>query len=94
MGRYARVVVKLSGAAFAGTAGADTDPACLGRLADEVASVPELGVQIAVVVGGGNCSRGTLAGSWGIGRAEADEIGMLGTVMKRPDAAGRPDGAR
>ncbi|MFF4568197.1 hypothetical protein [Streptomyces sp. NPDC001410] len=81
MSRYARVVVELSGAAFEGTAGAGTDPVCLGQMADEVASVHDLGVQIAVVVGGGNYFRGTLAGSWGIGRAEADEIGMLGTVM-------------
>ncbi|WP_431964822.1 uridine monophosphate kinase [Actinacidiphila sp. bgisy160] len=50
-------------------------------MADEVASVHDLGVQIAVVVGGGNYFRGTLAGSWGLGRGEADEIGMLGTVM-------------
>ncbi|MEU9379492.1 hypothetical protein AB0D38_00175 [Streptomyces sp. NPDC048279] len=74
-------MVKLSGAAFAGTAGAGTDPVCPGRLADEVASVHELGVQIAVVVGEGNYFRRTPTGSWGIGRAEADEIGVLGTVM-------------
>ncbi|MGR3939537.1 UMP kinase [Streptomyces sp. BRA346] len=81
MGRYARVVVKVSGEAFAGAAEAGTDPARLAQLADEVASVHDLGVQIAVVVGGGNYFRGRLAGSWGIGRAEADDIGMLGTVM-------------
>ncbi|MER5202146.1 UMP kinase [Streptomyces sp. NPDC002825] len=81
MGRYARVVVKLSGEAFAGAAGAGTDPACLAHLADEVASVHDRGVQTTVVVGGGNLFRGRLAGSWGIDRAEADDIGMLGTVM-------------
>ncbi|MFI7296437.1 UMP kinase [Streptomyces sp. NPDC050121] len=81
MGRYARVVVKISGEAFAGSAGAGTDPACLAGLADEVAAVHDLGVQTAVVVGGGNLFRGRLAGSWGIGRAEASDIGMLGTVM-------------
>ncbi|MER6411266.1 hypothetical protein [Streptomyces humidus] len=66
MGRYARVVVKLSGEAFAGTAGTagtGTDPVCLAGLADEVASVHDLGVQTAMVVGGGNLFRGRLAGS-------------------------------
>ncbi|MFF4550176.1 uridine monophosphate kinase [Streptomyces sp. NPDC001406] len=74
-------MVKLSGAAFAGTAAAGTDPVCLGRMADEVASVHDPGVQIAVCRWRGNYFRGTPASSWGIGRAEADEIGMLGTVM-------------
>jgi uridylate kinase len=50
-------------------------------LASEVLSVHELGVQIAVVIGGGNYFRGRMADGWGIGRAEADNIGVLGTVM-------------
>ncbi|MGW9026125.1 UMP kinase [Streptomyces sp. NPDC055722] len=74
-------MVKISGEAFAGAAEARTDPVSLAQLADEVASVHDLGVQIAVVVGGGNYFRGRMAGGWGIGRAEADDIGMLGTVM-------------
>jgi uridylate kinase len=79
--RYQRVVVKLSGEALAGAAGSGSDPASLARVADEVLAVRELDVQIAVVVGGGNFFRGRMAAGWGISRAEADNIGMLGTVM-------------
>ena len=79
--RYRRVVVKLSGEALAGAAGTGADPASLARVADEVLSVHNLGVQVAVVVGGGNYFRGRMADGWGIRRAEADNIGMLGTVM-------------
>ena len=81
MPRYRRVVVKLSGEALAGAAGTGADPASLARVADEVLSVHDLGVQVAVVVGGGNYFRGRMADGWGISRAEADNIGMLGTVM-------------
>ncbi|WP_043625043.1 UMP kinase [Nonomuraea candida] len=81
MRRYSRVVVKLSGEALAGDGEWGTDPASLAQLADEILSVHQLGVQIAVVIGGGNYFRGTMAQGWGIGRAEADNIGMLGTVM-------------
>jgi uridylate kinase len=75
------VVVKLSGEALAGAAGTGADPASLARVADEVLSVHNLGVEVAVVVGGGNYFRGRMADGWGISRAEADNIGMLGTVM-------------
>ncbi|MBO0806184.1 MAG: UMP kinase [Nocardiopsaceae bacterium] len=81
MPRYRRVVVKLSGEALAGASGTGADPASLARVADEVLSLHELGVQVAVVVGGGNYFRGRMAEGWGISRAEADNIGMLGTVM-------------
>ena len=79
--RYDRVVLKLSGEALAGADGWGVEPAALGALADEVLSVYDLQVQVAVVVGGGNYFRGRMAEDWGIGRAEADNIGMLGTVM-------------
>jgi len=79
--RYHRVVVKLSGEALSGAAATGVDPASLARVADEVLSVHNLGVQVAVVVGGGNYFRGRMAEGWGISRAEADNIGMLGTVM-------------
>jgi len=79
--RYRRVVVKLSGEALAGSAGTGVDPTSLAQVATEVLSLHELGVQVAVVVGGGNYFRGRMADSWGISRAEADNIGMLGTVM-------------
>ena len=81
MTRYRRVVVKLSGEALARTSGTGVDPASLARVADEVLSVHNLGIQVAVVVGGGNYFRGRMAEGWGISRAEADNIGMLGTVM-------------
>ncbi len=79
--RYRRVVLKLSGEALAGPAGTGVDPASLAHVAREILSVHGLGVQIAVVVGGGNDFRGRMAEGWGIRRAEADNIGMLGTVM-------------
>jgi uridylate kinase len=75
------VIVKLSGEALAGPSGSGVDPAHLARVADEVLSVHNLGVQVGVVVGGGNYFRGRMAEGWGISRAEADNIGMLGTVM-------------
>jgi uridylate kinase len=81
MRRYDRVLVKLSGEALAGEAGSGADPASLSRVADEVLAVRDLGVQVAVVVGGGNYFRGRMAEGWGISRAEADNIGMLGTIM-------------
>jgi uridylate kinase len=79
--RYQRVVVKLSGEALAGPASSGVDPASLAQIAAEVLSLHQLGVQVAVVVGGGNYFRGRMAEGWGISRAEADNIGMLGTVM-------------
>ena len=81
MARYRRVVVKLSGEALAGPGGSGADPASLARVADEILSLHEIGVQVAVVVGGGNYFRGRMAEGWGISRAEADNIGMLATVM-------------
>ena len=79
--RYGRVVIKLSGAALAGREPLGLSSAALAHLATEVLRVASLGVEVAVVVGGGNFFRGSLAAEWGIDRAEADSIGMLGTVM-------------
>ncbi|GIG62403.1 uridylate kinase [Longispora fulva] len=79
--RYSRVVLKISGEALAGDGTAGVDPASLAHVAREILSVCELGVQVAVVIGGGNYFRGRMAEGWGIDRAEADNIGMLGTVM-------------
>jgi uridylate kinase len=79
--RYRRVVVKLSGEALSGGAGIGADPASLARVASELLSLHEIGVEVAVVVGGGNYFRGRMAEGWGISRAEADNIGMLATVM-------------
>src|SRR5690606_3357701 len=80
--RYRRVVLKLSGEALAGGGdGWGVDPVALDRLAEEVLAVHDLGVEVAVGGGGGHYFRGRMAHTWGIGRAEADNIGILGTVM-------------
>lgn len=79
--RYQRVVIKLSGGALAGSEPVGLDARALEHVAAQVLSTAAAGVQVAVVVGGGNFFRGSLAEQWGIDRAEADSIGMLGTVM-------------
>jgi uridylate kinase len=79
--RYRRVIVKLSGRAFAGSASFGLDSQAIEYVADQLIAARNLGVEEAVVVGGGNFFRGNVAEDWGIERAEADNIGMLGTVM-------------
>jgi uridylate kinase len=74
-------VIKLSGESLAGPDGWGVSPGGLAHLAREVLDVQAEGLQVAVIVGGGNFFRGRMAEHWGIGRAEADNIGMLGTVM-------------
>jgi uridylate kinase len=81
MARYQRVLLKLSGGAFAGDEGFGFDQAAVDLLADQILSVVDLGVQVAIMVGGGNIFRGRLADQWGIERAEADNIGMMATVI-------------
>jgi uridylate kinase len=78
---YRRVVVKLSGAALSGPDPVGLDADALEHVAREILAVADAGVQTAVVVGGGNFFRGRLAEHWGIERAEADNVGILGTVM-------------
>ena len=78
--KYQRVLVKLSGGAIAGDHSWGFDPEALNHIADELLKLHQLGVQISVVVGGGNIFRGELADQWGIERAEADNIGMMATV--------------
>src|SRR6478736_6072063 len=79
--RYARIVIKLSGGAFAGDLASGFNKTAVDLLADEILSVADTGIQVAVMVGGGNIFRGRLADQWGIERAEADNIGMLATVV-------------
>ena len=76
-----RVVLKLSGQAFAGGAGLGIDPDVVSHLAREIRDAVRLGVQVAVVVGGGNMFRGAALSHRGIDRARADYMGMLGTVI-------------
>ena len=78
--RYNRVLVKLSGGALAGDKDWGFSPEALNHIADEVIQLHNLGIQVSVVVGGGNIFRGELGEQWGIERAEADNIGMIATV--------------
>lgn len=78
--RYKRVLVKLSGGAIAGEKDWGFSPDALNHIADEVIKLHNLGIQVSVVVGGGNIFRGELGEQWGIERAEADNIGMIATV--------------
>jgi uridylate kinase len=89
MAHYRRVVIKLSGQAIAGSAQFGFSSDSLTHLANEVISVRDTGVQVAVIVGGGNVFRGDRAGDWGIDRAEADNIGMLGTIINAVLLRGR-----
>lgn len=78
---YNGILLKLSGEALAGDLGYGIDPQVLSGLAAEIREVLELGVQVAVVIGGGNIFRGMAAASSGMDRAGADHMGMLATVM-------------
>jgi uridylate kinase len=78
---YGRIVLKLSGEALAGGQGYGIDPPVLDRVAAEVGDVSALGVQIAIVIGGGNIFRGIAASALGMDRATADYMGMLATVI-------------
>jgi uridylate kinase len=75
------VVLKLSGEALAGGQGYGIDPQVLERIAAEVREVTALGVQLAIVIGGGNIFRGIAASTGGMDRATADTMGMLATII-------------
>lgn len=79
--KYKRVVLKLSGEALAGGKGSGIDPAVIQSIAHQVKDIVELGVEVAVVVGGGNLWRGKAGSEMGMDRASADYMGMLATVM-------------
>jgi len=79
--KYKRVVLKLSGEALAGKQGFGIQPAVIQSIAKQVKEVAELGVEIAIVVGGGNIWRGKTGSEMGMDRATADYMGMLATVM-------------
>jgi uridylate kinase len=79
--RYKRILLKLSGEALAGNQGYGIDPDIIRAIAVEIRGVVDLGVQVAVVIGGGNIFRGVAASSMGMDRASADYMGMLATVM-------------
>ncbi|MDB4470750.1 UMP kinase [Deltaproteobacteria bacterium] len=79
--KYQRVLLKLSGEALAGDQGYGIDPEVITGIAAEIKEVVALGVQVALVIGGGNIFRGLAASSKGMDRASADYMGMLATVM-------------
>jgi uridylate kinase len=79
--RYRRVLIKVSGSAVAGDEGGGVSSKALDHIGNQILAVRELGVEVAVVTGGGNIFRGNVAEEWGIDRVEADHIGMLGTVI-------------
>lgn len=79
--KYKRIVLKLSGEALAGESSFGINPAVIRSIADQVKEIAELGVEVAVVVGGGNIWRGKIGSEMGMDRATADYMGMLATVM-------------
>ena len=79
--RYGRVLLKLSGEALMGEQQFGIDPAVTAQIAKEIAEIQGLGIQTAIVIGGGNLFRGLAASAKGMDRATADYMGMLATVI-------------
>jgi uridylate kinase len=79
--KYQRILLKLSGEALMGEADYGIDPKVIGRLADEIIEVQRAGIQIGVVIGGGNIFRGAGLAAAGMDRVTGDHMGMLATVM-------------
>ena len=78
---YQRILLKLSGEALQGAEGFGIDPSILDRMAQEIKELVELGVQVGVVIGGGNLFRGAGLAKAGMNRVVGDHMGMLATVM-------------
>src|SRR5215469_15220093 len=79
--KYRRILLKLSGEALMGEADYGIDPKVIGRLADEIIEIQRAGVQVGVVIGGGNIFRGAGLAASGMDRVTGDHMGMLATVM-------------
>ncbi|MBN2010607.1 UMP kinase [candidate division KSB1 bacterium] len=79
--KYKRILLKLSGEALMGESGLAIDPAIVNEIAAELKEVKEMGVEIGVVIGGGNIFRGLSASARGMDRVTADYMGMLATVI-------------
>ena len=79
--KYRRILLKLSGEALMGQADYGIDPAVIQRMAKEIKEVSEAGVQVGLVIGGGNIFRGEGLAASGMDRVAADNMGMLATVM-------------
>jgi uridylate kinase len=78
---YSRVLLKLSGEALMGNQGFGIDPEVVSGIATEIRDIHALGVEVAIVIGGGNIFRGLAASTKGFDRVSADHMGMLGTVI-------------
>lgn len=79
--KYKRVLLKLSGGGLSGETGFGFDEDAINHITDEIIKAQEIGVEIAIVVGGGNIFRGKTAERWNIDRVEADDIGMMATIV-------------
>lgn len=79
--KYKRILLKLSGEALAGKAGNGIETEILDQFAEEIKNVVDAGVQVAIVIGGGNIMRGADAESLGIDRVQGDYMGMLATLI-------------
>jgi uridylate kinase len=78
---YRRVLLKLSGEALMGEEGFGISPSTIERMVADIAQVVQLGVELAIVIGGGNIFRGVALGAGGMDRATADYMGMMATIM-------------
>ncbi|GGZ79301.1 uridylate kinase [Ignatzschineria indica] len=79
--KYKRILLKLSGEALMGDADYGIDPVTIGRIADEIKALNRIGVEVGVVIGGGNIFRGAGLAEAGMDRVAGDHMGMLATVM-------------
>jgi len=79
--RYKRILLKISGEILTGEKDYGIDPVIIGQIGQEIKEVVSLGVEVAIVIGGGNIFRGVAASSKGMDRATADYMGMLATVL-------------
>jgi uridylate kinase len=79
--KYKRILLKLSGEILAGDKGAGIDSVTINKLVDQIKEVSEMGVEVGVVIGGGNIFRGVQAGSQGLDRVTGDYMGMLATAI-------------
>ena len=78
---YRRLLLKLSGEGLAGEAGSGIHPGVIGGVAEQIREIHNLGIQVSLVIGGGNIIRGMTAAAQGIDRAQADYMGMLASVI-------------
>lgn len=79
--KYKRILLKLSGEALAGSQGTGIDPEVLATLSDEVKALSEMGVEVGIVIGGGNIHRGVAGATKGMDRTTSDHMGMLATII-------------